>query len=165
MKEIPIDKTCTSLPQQWHIPRGDKIRPEPVIKVTFVRSSTERQDNRKREPVHCTLYEARAKRGKSAPSEEEISKVKQQLQARNPSIPFSYLTSQSKCSEKTTIFGNVCSISILGYQLQDYVSKQFSFSNYNVPVPIDGNIDVEPQRLPMKAAEMPPYDKPELNPL
>ena len=70
------------------------------MKVTFVRSSTERQDNRKREPVHCTLYEARAKKGKSAPSEEEISKVKQQLKARNPPIPFSYLTSQSKCSEK-----------------------------------------------------------------
>ena len=133
------------------------------MKVTFVRSSTERQENWKRDPVHCTLYEARAMKGKSAPSEEEISKAKQQLQARNPSIPFSYLTSQSKCSEKATIFGNVPSTSILGYQLQDYVSKQFSFSYYNVPVPIDGNINAEPQRLPIKTAEIPPYDKPELN--
>ena len=43
------------------------------------------------------------------------------------------------------------------------MSKQFSFSNYNVPVPIGGNIDAEPQQLPIKAAEMPRYDKPELN--
>ena len=133
------------------------------MKVTFVRSSTERQDSRKREPVHCTLYEARAKKGKSAPSDEEINKVKRQMQARNPSIPFAYLSSQSTCSEKTTLFGNVPSTSILGYQLQDYVSRQFSFSDYNIPVAIDGNIDAEPQRLPLKTAEVPPYDIPELN--
>ena len=31
--EIPADQTCTSVPQQWHKPRGASIEPEPVMNV------------------------------------------------------------------------------------------------------------------------------------
>ena len=33
--EIPADKTCTSLPQAWSVPWGDRIEPEPVMKCTY----------------------------------------------------------------------------------------------------------------------------------
>jgi len=31
IKEIPANKTCTSVPQEWHKPTGDSIEPEPVM--------------------------------------------------------------------------------------------------------------------------------------
>lgn len=35
LTEIPADKTCTSLPQTWHVPRGPQIQPEPVMSCSF----------------------------------------------------------------------------------------------------------------------------------
>ena len=34
-KDIPDMAACTSLLQQWHVPRGLKIMPEPVTKMVF----------------------------------------------------------------------------------------------------------------------------------
>lgn len=33
LREIPADNTCTSLPQTWSVPRGDRIEPEAVMKA------------------------------------------------------------------------------------------------------------------------------------
>ena len=62
LKEIPADKTCTSLPQTWSVPRGDQIEPEPVMKCTFAQAFTDQVGKRKRPPISCKLYDARSKK-------------------------------------------------------------------------------------------------------
>ena len=61
LKEIPADKTCTSLPQMWHQPRGTRIESEPIMNCIFANSSTDKGGTRKRSPVTCKLYDARSK--------------------------------------------------------------------------------------------------------
>ena len=34
-KMVPDDLVCTSLPQQWHRPRGKNISSEPLMEITF----------------------------------------------------------------------------------------------------------------------------------
>ena len=48
LKEIPADKTCTSLPQLWHRPRGACIQPEPAMSCCFVQPSTDQDGQRKK---------------------------------------------------------------------------------------------------------------------
>ena len=61
IKEIPANKTCTSVPQEWHKPRGDSIEPEPVMKCSFSKASSGRDGKRKLHPVTCKLYDARGR--------------------------------------------------------------------------------------------------------
>lgn len=35
LNKVPAELRCTSLPQQWHKPRGSKIQPEPVSSMVF----------------------------------------------------------------------------------------------------------------------------------
>lgn len=48
---IPADQTCTSVPQQWHKPRGTNIDPETVMKCTFVKASSDQGRKQKLAPV------------------------------------------------------------------------------------------------------------------
>lgn len=67
VKEIPADKTCTSLPQQWHKPRTDKIESWPLMKTTFAKSCKalhDEENTRKSAPVSCKHYVASVKRVK-----------------------------------------------------------------------------------------------------
>ena len=59
--EIPADKTCTSLPQMWHQPRGGRIVAEPIMNCVFANSSADRAGTRKKLPVTYKLYDARSK--------------------------------------------------------------------------------------------------------
>ena len=52
------------------------------------------------------------------------------------------------------------STSTLGYQ--DNVSEQFSFSCYSTDVADRENDEIVPQRLPIKTADMPTYETPDL---
>ena len=47
----PDQHSCTSVPQQWHVPRGSKIRPVPLNHVVVAQP----RENRKRKPVICHL--------------------------------------------------------------------------------------------------------------
>ena len=58
-KEIPANKTCTSVPQEWHKPRGDGIEPEPVMRRSFSKASSDKDGKQKLHPVTCKLYDAR----------------------------------------------------------------------------------------------------------
>lgn len=40
--EIPENQSCTSVPQQWHKPRGASIEPEQAIKCLFVKALTDK---------------------------------------------------------------------------------------------------------------------------
>ena len=59
--EIPANQTCTSVPQQWHKPRGATIEPELVMKCVFLEASTDTGSKRKLPPVTCKPYDARSK--------------------------------------------------------------------------------------------------------
>ncbi|XP_053400294.1 uncharacterized protein LOC128557216 [Mercenaria mercenaria] len=132
MTEIPADMSCTEVSQIWHKPRGDKIEPEPVMKLTFAKAATDRQ-LRKREPVKCYLYDGRAKKSKGtlAPSKEEVATIQEIVGARNSNIPIVYLTKDHSTTHSTdTLFGEVPTGSPLSYQLQDYHSSKSEFSAY-----------------------------------
>ena len=70
--EIPADKTCTSLPQAWSVPRGDRIEPEPAMKCSYAQAATDQGGKRKRPPVSCKLYDARSKKIKKMGWKPEI---------------------------------------------------------------------------------------------
>ncbi|XP_045214744.1 uncharacterized protein LOC123564895 [Mercenaria mercenaria] len=138
MTEIPADMSCTEVSQIWHKPRGDKIEPEPVMKLTFAKAATDRQ-LRKREPVKCYLYDGRAKKSKGtlAPSKEEVATIQEIVGARNSNIPIVYLTKDHSTTHSTdTLFGEVPTGSPLSYQLQDYHSSKSEFSAY-IPSKVD----------------------------
>ncbi|KAG5283867.1 hypothetical protein AALO_G00020410 [Alosa alosa] len=52
---VPV-QSSTSLPQQWHKPRGAKVAPQPVTAVVVARAKTER----KRRPIFCQYSNDRA---------------------------------------------------------------------------------------------------------
>ena len=47
LQEVPAEQSVTSLPQQWHKPRGKKICPEPVSSMVLAKP----KEARKRRPV------------------------------------------------------------------------------------------------------------------
>lgn len=148
-KEIPSDKSCTSLPQAWHKPRGDKITLEPAMKVTFAKASTDKQQ-RKRDPVFCRLYDVRSKRAR-AHDVSKLNSLHQCIKERSKTIPFSYILEDKSFKMRDTIYGNVPDGSVLSYQLQDYKSTSLIYTT-NVPDPLPPNLDeiLEFPKLPAK---------------
>ena len=57
---VTVDLTCTQMQQSWHRPQPTKIEPAPVMSIAYckVKQSTSQA---KKNPVVCTLYEARAR--------------------------------------------------------------------------------------------------------
>ncbi|XP_061183515.1 uncharacterized protein LOC133191793 [Saccostrea echinata] len=49
LNQVPAELPCTSLPQQWHKPRGTKIQPEPLSSMVF---SKPKPTPRKKKPVY-----------------------------------------------------------------------------------------------------------------
>ena len=60
LTEIPADKTCTSLPQTWYVPRGSQIQPEPVMSWRFACADTDKKKESKRLSVTCKFYDAQS---------------------------------------------------------------------------------------------------------
>ena len=50
LKEVPAELSATSLPQQWHKPRGRKIKPQAVVSMTLANPIKSPAD-RKRKPI------------------------------------------------------------------------------------------------------------------
>ncbi|XP_052250871.1 uncharacterized protein LOC127858042 isoform X2 [Dreissena polymorpha] len=48
---VPSQHRCTRVPQQWHVPRGEKIKPVPINHVVVARA----RETRKRKPVMCQI--------------------------------------------------------------------------------------------------------------
>ncbi|XP_023930658.1 uncharacterized protein LOC112041543 [Lingula anatina] len=55
LKEVPAELSATSLPQQWHKPRGKKISPAPVMEM--VMSKAKSATDRKRKPVYTAILQ------------------------------------------------------------------------------------------------------------
>jgi len=56
LTDVPSELACTSMPQQWHKPRGPKITPEPVAAMVF---SKPKQTPRKKMPVQSSKLNIR----------------------------------------------------------------------------------------------------------
>ena len=55
-KEVPAQPSCTSLPQQWDKPRGQKICPEPVSTMVIAKPGNLK---RKRKPLSAVFIDNR----------------------------------------------------------------------------------------------------------
>lgn len=42
LKDVPSDVACTSMPQAWHVPRGEKIEPVAVNEIVAAKPRLER---------------------------------------------------------------------------------------------------------------------------
>ena len=56
-KDFPSDVTCTSQPQSRHIPRATSICSLPVMATHFAWAESDKDGERKRDPVRCKLYD------------------------------------------------------------------------------------------------------------
>ena len=112
----PSRQTCASVSQQWHEPRRPNIDPEPVMKCTFVKASSDQGGKRKLAPVTCKLYDARGKHLKlNGWKQQHVMEMCHYLSKEEKHYPFSYLLSDQECSSAThTVFGNVPLGSTLG---------------------------------------------------
>ncbi|KAK3737281.1 hypothetical protein QZH41_019808, partial [Actinostola sp. cb2023] len=73
LKEVPAALSCTSLPQQWHKPRGSKIKPRSVVNMILAKAKA--SGKRKRKPVVTKTTKQRLIR----PTKNEILKLKTAL--------------------------------------------------------------------------------------
>lgn len=132
IKEIPANKTCTNVPQEWHKPRGDSIEPEPVMKCSFSKASSDKDGKRKLHPVTCKLYDARGRDLRlSGWKQKSVMEMCQYLSIEEKRSPFTYLLTDQECSTKVhTVFGNIPLGSTLAYQLTDLKPNKTNFNFY-----------------------------------
>ncbi|XP_060589407.1 uncharacterized protein LOC132744663 [Ruditapes philippinarum] len=109
ISNVPDQLSCTSVPQQWHVPRGEKIEPVPLNHVVVAKAC----ETRKRKPVLCqvdTQYKL----------PEVTSNDIEQLKGAK-GTPLEYLLS-SKRPLVTTDLGQVQLGSFLSYQTRNLKS-------------------------------------------
>lgn len=148
IKEIAWDKTCTSLPMKWHEPRGSKITPAPVMNISFANTAV---GDRKRNPVQCSLYEARATEEARCHTAGAITWTKETF-SRHKNTPISYLAEESP-ADVATPFGTVPLGSVLSYQLRD--RKPSSIFSFMLPNPLPTQHDISPN-FDLPTAIIPP---------
>ena len=106
VKEIPANKTGTSVHPEWDKPRGDSIGPEPVMKCSFSKASSDKDDKRKLYPVTCKLYDARGRdQSLSGWKQKSVKAMCQYLSNEQKRSPFTYLLSDLECS--TIVNGDI----------------------------------------------------------
>ena len=142
IKEIPANKTCTSVPQEWHKPRGDSIEPEPVMKCSFSKASSDKDGKRKLHPVTCKLYDARGRDLRlSGWKQKSVMEMCQYLSNEEKRSPCTYLLSDQECSiTVNAVFGNVPLGLALAYRLTDLKPNKTIFNFYcpdNSLLPLD----------------------------
>ena len=79
VKVIPDDLVCTSLPQQWHKPRGKRISSEPLMDMVFKKPKLDVANTGSSSGISCSLYQA----VKEPPSNVEIESFISDLQQIN----------------------------------------------------------------------------------
>ena len=135
VKVVPADLTCTQMQQTWHKPRPTQIEAEPVMNVCF-RKASQMQNHPKRDPVVCTLYEARAQ-GMQAYSIKQQEDLKAGLLKSQSQCAFAQILNVTSEEHVSTHFGEVPKGSVLSYQLSDYekvaVLKPQPSVHHNLP--------------------------------
>ncbi|PFX31353.1 hypothetical protein AWC38_SpisGene3816 [Stylophora pistillata] len=104
IKVIPDDLASTSLPQQWHKPRGKTRSPEPLMDMIFKKPKLDQDNaqvgnwNSRPSGISCSLYPAL----KVIPSSKEIENFKSNLQEIHGKLGLSiYMTVDGKVIDET----------------------------------------------------------------
>ena len=119
LKSVPEDLSCTQMQQLWHKPRPTHIEPEPVMNVTFCKAK-QCQTDIKKNPVICTLYEARSHALQNYSYEQQMN-LKEGLVQCKPTCGFAQILPESAIQNVTmTPFGAAAKVSILSYQSLEY---------------------------------------------
>jgi len=71
MKESDGASACTSKPQQWHVPRGAKIDPQPWMQLNFSKPSVGKESTRS---ASLCLYDPRSLKRKDSEESKQIFK-------------------------------------------------------------------------------------------
>ncbi|XP_033729693.1 uncharacterized protein LOC117318872 [Pecten maximus] len=114
---VPDQQSCTSVPQQWHVPRGAKIQPVPLNQVVVARP----KEDRKRKPLTCGVDE-----NYRLPEVTTADKLK--LAALN-GTPLQHLMFNSAPELTTEVFGQLPLGSILSYQTRNLKKPQVQVSS------------------------------------
>ena len=119
-KSVPSDLSCTQMQQSWHKPRPIHIEAEPVMNVTFCKAK-QCQTEAKKNPVICSLYEARAHAVQDFNHEQQMN-LKQGLIQHKPTCAFAQILPASTITQDlmTSSFGVVPKGSVLSYQSLEY---------------------------------------------
>ncbi|XP_052704544.1 uncharacterized protein LOC128180458 [Crassostrea angulata] len=107
MTEVPSALACTSMPKQWHKPRGSKISLEPLSAMVF---SKPKQTPRKKRPIHSIMPKMRI------PDIGAIEVKKLKTDSAAVETPLSYLLQEEVQLIETTL-GGVQMGSMLPYQV------------------------------------------------
>ena len=70
LKKSDDASACTSKPQQWHVPRGAKIDPQPWMQLTFSKPSVEKESTR---GASLCLYDPRSLKRKDSEESKQIN--------------------------------------------------------------------------------------------
>ena len=117
-KRVPDDLTCTQMQQTWHKPRPSQIEAESVMNVSFRRVS-QSYSTPKRDPVICTLFEARAQAMQEYSDQQQLD-LRTGLSRCQPECAFYHTLREIPEEFVSTQFGSVPKGSVLSYQLSDY---------------------------------------------
>ena len=123
LKYVPVDLTCTQMQQSWHKPRPTEIEPAPVMSIAYCKAK-QSTSQAKKNPVVCSLYEARAKSVQDYNFEQQHD-LKSGLMDDHPSCAFAQLLPDNPPEEfVSTPFGCTPKGSILSYQALEYEKPQ-----------------------------------------
>ena len=114
MKKSDDASACTSKPQQWHVPRGAKINPQPWMQLTFSKPSVEKESARG--ASLCLCNPRSLKRKDSEESKQIFQEFQDKFRKVCPTAPVVHMENDSSTSVKTN-FGEYLRGSPLSYQL------------------------------------------------
>ena len=114
MKESDGASYCTSKIQQWHVPRGVKIDPQPWMQLTFSKTLVGKESTR---GASLSLYNPRPLKRKDSEESKQIFQEFQDIFKKVcPTAPVVHVESDSSTIVKTN-FGKYLKGSPLSYQL------------------------------------------------
>ena len=114
LKESDVASACTSKLQQWHVPRGAKINPQPWMQLNFSKPSVGKETRR---DASLCLYDPTSVKRKDPECRKEIFKeFQEKFKKACPSAPVIHVKNDSSTSVKTN-FGEHQKGSPLSYHL------------------------------------------------
>ena len=132
LKSVPADLTCTQMQQTWHKPRSTEIKPVSVTNVFFCKA---KQSEAKKDPIICSLYEARTKCVQEYSFEQQQC-LKEGLLQDHLTCAFAQILACDPPEEyMNTPFGSVPKGSLLSYQACEYEKLQINKEDFSQQLP------------------------------
>jgi len=154
LTHVPTDLTCTQIQQSWHRPRPSEIEPTPVMNIAFCKAKQSATEAKK-DPVICSLYEARAKSMQEYSYEQQQS-LKLGLKEDHSSCAYAHILPDIPPKDfVSTPFGSVPKGSILSHHALEYqkAHKSTEETNHNFPALPIGILENAPCVFPIEGEE------------